>query len=227
MKSKISFLVSVALSITFIAAKAPAAPLIQDKAQALFKPLWDGLDFFIVDPVKGIPTFFKESVDDFAEEVVKFGVLYVTYRYSPMATSGTLVQASSFPVVYMVANLLGDIVDKRIERLQPGNDDKPHRTVLADVIRKHDAVGKLIKDAVEDGFKVGCYASKFAKGFAPSMIWAQFVQRFDGPHFAVLALKGYAYFAASTKMFTDTNQCTRSSDEYGTWAEDQWNALKF
>jgi len=198
------------------------------ETQVELNPIWDAWEFYFAEPARTIPVFFRESVDDVAEEVVKFAVLYLIFFKSPVKSLQREVRFGVFPIFYAGANLLGDFVDKGIERFQYGFDEKPHQTSSSDASYKHDPVAKVVKDAVEDGVKVGCYVIKFAKGFAPSMIWAQFVLHYDGDNttasFIAKVLKYYAYFAAATKMFGDANQCTRTSEQYGRWAEAKWRS---
>lgn len=193
------------------------SPIETSSAPALSEPFFDAIDYFFLQPAQGIPNFLRKSADDLAEESVKFGLLYALYFQTPLKSSATKHKLALLPVAYLIANEIGDKVGDWVETLQKGESAHHYKAKTG--------FGHIINDVAEDLFAASCYVSRFAKGFAPTLIWSHMLARYGGPSWAASLLKVYAYYAALGKVLSDTNHCTKLSDHYGDWAEKQWDAI--
>ena len=181
-------------------------------------PLRDAADYMIWEPANSIRDFFLESVDDLVEDGFKIVAIYLAYYYTPLANSALRYKISAFPIVYTVANHLGDRLGDMVEEKQP----RPSFDDSKDVLRS------FANDIGEDTTKLFCYLMKFAKGAAPSRAAAEFIGRVGiVPVGAVQAMHLYAYFSAVSKVASDFQFCENTANAYGDWLEARVADLQF
>ena len=181
----------------------------------------------IFDIIEGLPKFFKHSLDDAAEDVIKFAMLYCASKFHAtfVITQSTSITCLAHTTYYVIANNVSDYIADKIDAWKNswyGLEDFSNNNQM----ENKNFIIEELEDVVEDVSKFALLYGSYKVGvlIADSHVFETFLASTNLPYAQNIGKMTDLAIKYITPL-TEYTRCNEYSDEMGDYIQNSVKSL--